>query len=78
LSLIDFGLAKIYPELENLGLDLQVLNECMTASHSEYQNAVDDMVEGYLSADSGKENVFSASEVISRFNEIRARVRYHA
>jgi tRNA A-37 threonylcarbamoyl transferase component Bud32 len=50
----------------------------MTASHSEYQNAVDDMVEGYLSADSGKENVFSASEVISRFNEIRARVRYHA
>jgi Kae1-associated kinase Bud32 len=78
LSLIDFGLAKIFPELENLGLDLQVLNECMTASHSEYQNAVDDMVEGYLSADSGKENVFSASEVISRFNEIRARVRYHA
>ena len=78
LSLIDFGLAKIFPELENLGLDLQELNECMTASHSEYQNAVDDMVEGYLSADSGKENVFSASEVISRFNEIRARVRYHA
>ena len=44
LSLIDFGLAKILPELEHLGLDLQVLNECLTASHSEYENAVEDMV----------------------------------
>lgn len=78
LSLIDFGLAKILPELEHLGLDLQVLNECLTASHSEYENAVEDMVEGYLSADSEKEDVISAPEVISRFNEIRGRVRYHA
>ena len=78
LSLIDFGLAKILPELEHLGLDLQVLNECLTASHSEYENAVEDMVEGYLSADSKKEDLISASEVISRFNEIRGRVRYHA
>ncbi|MGB1494897.1 MAG: KEOPS complex kinase/ATPase Bud32, partial [Candidatus Thalassarchaeaceae archaeon] len=69
LSLIDFGLAKILPELEHLGLDLQVLNECLTASHSEYENAVEDMVEGYLSADSEKEDVISAPEVISRFNE---------
>ena len=66
------------PELEHLGLDLQVLNECLTASHSEYENAVEDMVEGYLSADSEKEDVISAPEVISRFNEIRGRVRYHA
>jgi Kae1-associated kinase Bud32 len=78
LSLIDFGLAKIFPELEHLGLDLQVLNECLTASHSEYENAVEDMVEGYLTADSEKEDLISASEVISRFNEIRGRVRYHA
>ena len=78
LSLIDFGLAKIFPELEHLGLDLQVLNECLTASHSEYENAVEDMVEGYLSADSEKEDLISAPEVISRFNEIRGRVRYHA
>jgi len=78
LSLIDFGLAKIFPELEHLGLDLQVLNECLTASHSEYENAVEDMVEGYLSADSGKGTTISALEVISRFNEIRGRVRYHA
>jgi Kae1-associated kinase Bud32 len=77
LSLIDFGLAKILPELEHLGLDLQVLNECLTASHSEYENAVEDMVEGYLSADSEKEDTISAPEVISRFNEIRGRVRYH-
>ena len=62
LSLIDFGLAKIFPELEHLGLDLQVLNECLTASHSEYENAVEDMVEGYLSADSEKEDLISANE----------------
>ncbi|MBK64668.1 MAG: Kae1-associated kinase Bud32 [Euryarchaeota archaeon] len=78
LSLIDFGLAKIFPEVEHLGLDLQVLNECLTASHSEYENAVEDMVAGYLSADSEKEDLISAPEVISRFNEIRGRVRYHA
>ena len=74
LSLIDFGLARISPELEHMGLDLQVLNECLTASHSELEGAVEAMVEGYL-GDGGGE--FRASDVVSRFDAIRGRVRYH-
>ena len=74
LSLIDFGLARISPELEQMGLDLQVLNECLTASHSEVGGAVEAMVEGYLENDEGE---FGSKEVVSRFDEIRGRVRYH-
>ena len=76
LNLIDFGLAKIAPEIEQLGLDLQVLNECLNASHYEYENAIDEIIEGYTSFS----NDFSPSghEVIERFNAIRGRVRYHA
>ena len=81
LTLIDFGLARIAPEIEQLGLDLQVLNECLTASHYNFESAVETMVEGYLSADSGKSSAvshLSAKEVVDRFNAIRGRVRYHA
>jgi len=74
LSLIDFGLSRISPELEHMGLDLQVLNECLTASHSELEGAVESMVEGYLGGGDGE---FRASEVVSRFDAIRGRVRYH-
>ena len=74
LSLIDFGLARITPELEHMGLDLQVINECLTASHSEFEGAVEAMIEGYLR---NGEDEFGASDVISRFNAIRGRVRYH-
>ena len=76
LSLIDFGLARISPELEHLGLDLQVLNECLTASHSEHEGAVQSMVDGYLAADAGG-GIASATEVVARFDAIRGRVRYH-
>jgi len=76
LSLVDFGLARISPELEHLGLDLQVLNECLTASHSEHEGAVQYMVDGYLAADAGG-GVASATEVVARFDAIRGRVRYH-
>ncbi|HIC50945.1 MAG: Kae1-associated kinase Bud32 [Candidatus Thalassarchaeum betae] len=76
LYLIDFGLARISPELEHLGIDLQVLNECLTASHSEHEGAVQSMVDGYLAADAGGA-VASAEEVVARFNAIRGRVRYH-
>lgn len=76
LNIIDFGLAKIVPEIEQLGLDLQVLNECLNASHHEYENAIDTIIEGYTSFS----NDFSPSgdEVVERFNSIRGRVRYHA
>ncbi len=76
LSLVDFGLARISPELEHLGLDLQVLNECLTASHSEHEGAVQSMVDGYLAADAAA-GVASATEVVARFDAIRGRVRYH-
>ncbi len=72
LSLIDFGLARVSPELEHMGLDLQVLNECVTASHSELEGAVESMVEGYLAAGNNE-----AADVVSRFEAIRGRVRYH-
>ena len=81
LTLIDFGLARIAPEIEQLGLDLQVLNECLTASHYNLESAVESMVDGYLSADSGNSSTIpnlSAKEVVERFNAIRGRVRYHA
>jgi Kae1-associated kinase Bud32 len=78
LTLIDFGLAKIVPEVEQLGLDLQVLSECLTASHYRIGSALDVMIEGYQSADSGGVDGPSANEVINRFNSIRSRVRYHA
>jgi Kae1-associated kinase Bud32 len=74
LSLIDFGLARITPELEHMGLDLQVLNECLTASHSEFEGAVEAMIEGYLR---NGDDEFGASDVISRFYAIKGRVRYH-
>ena len=76
LSFIDFGLARISLELEHLGLDLQVLNECLTASHSEHEGAVQSMVDGYLAADAGG-GVASATEVVARFDALRGRVRYH-
>ena len=76
LSFIDFGLARISPELEHLGLDLQVLNECLTASHSEHEGAVQSMVDGYLAADAAG-GVASATEVVARFDASRGRVRYH-
>ena len=81
LTLIDFGLARIAPEIEQLGLDLQVLNECLTASHYNFELAVETMVDGYLSAASGNSlaiSNLSAKEVVERFNAIRGRVRYHA
>jgi len=76
LSLIDFGLSKIAPEVEHLGLDLQVLNECLNASHHDFEGAIDVLIDGYLSSS----DTFSPSgkEVIERFNSIRRRVRYHA
>ena len=55
-----------------MGLDLQVLNECLTASHSELKGAVDSMVRGYLGGGNDE-----AQDVVSRFEAIRGRVRYH-
>jgi Kae1-associated kinase Bud32 len=77
VHLIDFGLARQSPELEHLGLDLQVLKECLTASHSSREGAVDAVVRGYLDGDSAPSETESASRVIARFQKITGRVRYH-
>ena len=77
LTLIDFGLSKISPEIEHLGLDLQVLHECLNASHYEENGAIESMIDGYLS-NSSDDTATSGPDVIERFNSIRGRVRYHA
>ena len=77
LHLIDFGLARQSPELEHLGLDIQVLNECLTASHSVVGGAVDAVVRGYLEGDNAPPDVEPANQVIGRFQKITGRVRYH-
>ena len=75
ISLLDFGLSRISAELEHMGQDLQVLNECLSASHSDLENAMDEVLRGYSSF-SSDESLYSPDSVISRFNQIRNRVRY--
>jgi Kae1-associated kinase Bud32 len=69
LSIIDFGLSQITDDIEPLGLDLQVLNECLKASHPDIEGAIDRVLTGYLNE--------GGQEVVTRFNDIRSRVRYH-
>ena len=69
LSIIDFGLSQITDDIEPLGLDLQVLNECLKASHPDIEGAIDRVLSGYLNE--------GGQEVVTRFNDIRSRVRYH-
>lgn len=69
LSIIDLGLSRITDDLEPLGLDLQVLHECLKASHPDIEGAIETVLEGY--ATSGD------ATAIDRFNDIRGRVRYH-
>lgn len=83
VSLIDFGLSQWTTEVEKMGLDLQVISECLNASHPEHDEALEWLFEGYLAAD---DLVYTgsdapprrAAEVISRYHSIRGRVRYHA
>ena len=69
LSIIDFGLSQITDDIEPLGLDLQVLNECLKASHPSIEGAIDRVLAGYLTE--------GGADVVKRFNDIRGRVRYH-
>jgi|TARA_B100000902_G_scaffold338765_1_gene340532 TP53 regulating kinase-like protein len=75
ISLLDFGLSRISAELEHMGQDLQVLNECLSASHSELEKAMEAVLRGY-SALSSSVSTNSPESVISRFDQIRNRVRY--
>lgn len=75
VGLIDFGLGRLSPEIESLGQDIQVLNECLSASHPDHPYGLDEVLKGY--ADQQDAGEPSANEVIERFNQIRGRVRYH-
>jgi len=77
LFIIDFGLSRISPELEHLGLDLQVLSECLTASHAKIKNPMEAIIRGYISIDDNNPDSENANKVITRFQEIKSRVRYH-
>ena len=77
LYLIDFGLSRQSPELEHMGLDLQVLRECLGASHSDIDDAIDRVCEGYMENQSLNEDAESAQDVLDRFRKIAGRVRYH-
>ena len=77
IYLIDFGLSRQSPELEHMGLDLQVLRECLGASHSDIDGAIDRVCEGYTENQSLKDDTESAEEVLERFRKIAGRVRYH-
>lgn len=82
ISLIDFGLSSWTTEVEKMGLDLQVIHECLTASHPEHPDAMAQVLIGYreepavewLGSDTPPPN---ADEVLNRFDKIRSRVRYH-
>jgi len=77
LSLIDFGLSRQSPELEHLGLDLQVLSECLSASHSSMDDGMKSVLLGYLDNESSDGGTEYAKLVVERFQKISNRVRYH-
>ena len=74
IQLIDFGLGRLSPEIEALGQDLQVLSECLSASHPSHNDAMKFVLNGYSK---GEEKGPSINDVISRFQDIQGRVRYH-
>ena len=74
IQIIDFGLGRLSPEIESLGQDLQVLSECLSASHPKYSDAMEFVLDGYRN---GEKNGESIDDVISRYQEIQGRVRYH-
>lgn len=85
VHLIDFGLASIEYDVERYGIDLHVLDEILSASHPNWEGAIDCAVEGYVQADQalGPVPVLKggavpgADEVNARLEDIRTRVRYH-
>ena len=85
VALIDFGLAAVEYEVERFGIDLHVLDEILGASHPQWPQAIDWVLEGYGDVDArlGLAPVLqggtvpSAQEVQTRLDEIRQRVRYH-
>ena len=74
IQIIDFGLGRLSPEIESLGQDLQVLSECLSASHPKHHNAMKFILDGYRDGEKIGESI---DDVISRYQDIQGRVRYH-
>ena len=85
VHLIDFGLASIEYDVERFGIDLHVLDEILGASHPQWPEAINWVIEGYLQAEErlGAAPVLqggsvpTAKEVHARLEDVRTRVRYH-
>ncbi|MAS62824.1 MAG: Kae1-associated kinase Bud32 [Euryarchaeota archaeon] len=84
LVLIDYGLSQSTFEVESYGLDFHVLYECLQATHPNFPNAMDQIVESYLGYDDQKSQIKfeggiipKSQDIISRFEQIKSRVRYH-
>ena len=83
--LIDLGLASRDYELEGYGVDLHVLHEIFRASHPSVDNAMELVLEGYVSLDNelGEPEKApggyppKAQDVVKRLEQIMTRVRYH-
>tara|TARA_Y100000588_G_C14013742_1_gene821127 strand:+ start:73 stop:750 length:678 start_codon:yes stop_codon:yes gene_type:complete len=84
LIFIDYGLSQSTFEVESFGLDFHVLYECLQATHPNYPDAIEQVVNSYLNCKKTDDDlkfeggiIPKAKEVISRFNQIKGRVRYH-
>ena len=83
IVLIDYGLSQSTFEVESYGLDFHVLHECLQATHPMFPNAMEQIIESYLNLEeSGLEEfaggtIPTSKEVITRFEQIKGRVRYH-
>ena len=85
VHLIDFGLASIEYDVERFGIDLHVLDEILGASHPQWPDAINWVLEGYLETEEQLGpapalqggTVPTAKEVYTRLEDVRTRVRYH-
>jgi len=84
IVLIDYGLSQSTFEVESYGLDFHVLYECLQATHPDFPNAMEQIIESYLNFKDSENymkfeggTIPKAKEIISRFEQIKSRVRYH-
>ena len=83
ITLIDYGLSQSTFEVEPYGLDFHVLHECLQATHPMFPNAMEQIIESYLNLEESDLEEFAggtiptSKEVITRFEQIKGRVRYH-
>lgn len=70
LVMIDFGLSFIDTSTEDKGVDLYVLERALISTHNDYPELFGNILEAYKGY--SKENV---KEIISKFEEVRARGR---